>query len=112
MRAEDRSIGVNSDAGPASARLREFNLGRACGERVAVSRAISALRLTPVLFELGAQSHAPRELYRAYLSQSDIFIGLYWERYGWIGPEMDISGLEDEFRLSVSMPRHLTARRG
>jgi predicted ATPase len=76
-------------------------------ERTAVARAISALRLTPVLFELGAQSHPPRELYRAYLAQSDIFIGLYWQRYGWIGPEMDISGLEDEFRLSASMPRLL-----
>jgi Bacterial transcriptional activator domain/Domain of unknown function (DUF4062) len=35
-------------------------------ERAAVARAISALRLTPVLFELGARPHPPRELYRAY----------------------------------------------
>ncbi len=105
MRAEDRSIGVIRTP---DQRLRVFvssTLAELAEERIAVSRAISALRLTPVLFELGAQSHAPRELYRAYLAQSDIFIGLYWERYGWIGPEMDISGLEDEFRLSVSMPR-------
>ena len=58
-----------------------------------------------MLFELGARPHPPRELYRAYLAQSDIFVGLYWERYGWIGPDMDISGLEDEFRLSGSIPR-------
>ena len=76
-------------------------------ERAAVARAISALRLTPVLFELGARPHPPRELYRAYLAQSDIFVGLYWQRYGWIGPDMDISGLEDEFRLSHSIPRLL-----
>ena len=76
-------------------------------ERAAVARAISALRLTPVLFELGARPHPPRELYRAYLAQSDIFVGLYWQRYGWIGPGMDISGLEDEFRLSHSIPRLL-----
>src|SRR6266852_299935 len=76
-------------------------------ERAAAREAITQLRLTPVLFELGARPHPPRELYRAYLAQSDIFIGLYWQRYGWIGPEMDISGLEDEFRLSVSMPRLL-----
>jgi predicted ATPase len=91
-------------------RLRVFvssTLSELAEERVAVARAVSALRLTPVLFELGAQSHPPRELYRAYLAQSDIFIGLYWQRYGWIGPEMDISGLEDEFRLSGSMPRLL-----
>src|SRR3954454_19242826 len=91
-------------------RLRVFvssTLAELADERAAVARAISALRLTPVLFELGARPHPPRELYRAYLAQSDIFIGLYWQRYGWIGPGMDISGLEDEFRLSHSIPRLL-----
>ena len=91
-------------------RLRVFvssTLAELAEERAAVARAISALRLTPVLFELGARPHPPRELYRAYLKQSDIFIGLYWQRYGWIGPGMDISGLEDEFRLSHSIPRLL-----
>jgi predicted ATPase len=91
-------------------RLRVFvssTLAELADERAAVSRAITALRLTPVLFELGARPHPPRELYRAYLAQSEIFIGLYWQRYGWIGPDMDISGLEDEFRLSHSIPRLL-----
>jgi predicted ATPase len=91
-------------------RLRVFvssTLAELADERAAVARAISTLRLTPVLFELGARPHPPRELYRAYLAQSDIFIGLYWQRYGWIGPGMDISGLEDEFRLSHSIPRLL-----
>ena len=91
-------------------RLRVFvssTLGELADERAAVARAISGLRLTPVLFELGARPHPPRELYRAYLAQSDIFIGLYWQRYGWVGPDMDISGLEDEFRLSHSIPRLL-----
>ncbi|MGH9210518.1 MAG: DUF4062 domain-containing protein [Acidimicrobiales bacterium] len=94
-------------------RLRVFvssTLAELADERAAVARAISALRLTPVLFELGARPHPPRELYRAYLTQSDIFIGLYWQRYGWIGPGMDISGLEDEFRLSQSIPRLLYVR--
>jgi predicted ATPase len=91
-------------------RLRVFvssTLAELAEERAAVARAITALRLTPVLFELGARPHPPRELYRAYLTQSDIFIGLYWQRYGWVGPGMDISGLEDEFRLSNSIPRLL-----
>jgi len=91
-------------------RLRVFvssTLTELAEERSAVGRAISALRLTPVMFELGARPHPPRELYRAYLAQSDIFVGLYWQRYGWIGPGMDISGLEDEFRLSQSIPRLL-----
>ena len=91
-------------------RLRVFissTLSELAEERAAVARAVAALRLTPVLFELGARPHPPRELYRAYLAQSDIFVGLYWQRYGWIGPDMDVSGLEDEFRLSRGIPRLL-----
>jgi predicted ATPase len=91
-------------------RLRVFvssTLAELAEERAAVARAISALRLTPVMFELGARPHAPQEVYRAYLAQSDIFIGLYWQRYGWIGPGMNISGLEDELRLSHLLPRLL-----
>jgi len=91
-------------------RLRVFvssTLVELADERAAVARAISALHLTPVLFELGARPHPPRELYRAYLAQSDIFIGLYWQKYGWIGPGLDISGLEDELQLSRSLPRLL-----
>jgi predicted ATPase len=82
-------------------------LGELADERGAVSRAIAALRLTPVLFELGARPYPPQDVYRAYLAQSDIFIGLYWQRYGWIGPGMVISGLEDEFELSRPLPRLL-----
>jgi predicted ATPase len=82
-------------------------LGELAEERQAVSHAISALRLTPVMFELGARPHPPQELYRAYLAQSDVFIGLYWQRYGWVGPDMEISGLEDEFLLSHDFPRLL-----
>src|SRR6185369_4124432 len=45
--------------------------------------AVRRMRLTPVMFELGARPYPPRELYRAYLAQSDVFIGLYWQSYGW-----------------------------
>jgi predicted ATPase len=91
-------------------RLRVFvssTLGELAEERRAAERAISALRLTPVLFEAGARPHPPQELYRAYLAQSDVFVGLYWQRYGWIGPGMEISGLEEEFQLSRGLPRLL-----
>ena len=68
--------------------------------------AIERLRLAPVMFELGARPHPPRDLYRAYLEQSDVFIGIYGERYGWIAPGEDISGLEDEYRLAPrAMPK-------
>jgi len=91
-------------------RLRVFvssTLGELAPERRAVSRAISSLRLTPVLFELGARAHPPRDLYRAYLAQSDVFVGLYWQRYGEIAAGTEVSGLEDEFELSRELPRLL-----
>ncbi|MEO8066474.1 MAG: DUF4062 domain-containing protein [Flavobacteriales bacterium] len=74
-------------------------------ERRVVREAIEALRLIPVLFESGARPHPPRELYRAYLEQSDIFIGIYAASYGWVAPDMSVSGLEDEYRLSGGRPQ-------
>jgi predicted ATPase/class 3 adenylate cyclase len=74
-------------------------------ERATANQAISHLRLTPVLFELGARPHPPRDVYRSYLEQSHIFIGIYWQRYGWIAPDMKISGIEDEYDLSKGKPR-------
>ncbi len=75
-------------------------------ERRAARAAIERLRLAPVMFELGARPHPPRELYRAYLEQSDVFVGLYWQQYGWVAPGEEVSGLEDEWRLAArDMPR-------
>ena len=75
-------------------------LGELADERRAVARAITALRLTPVMFEAGARPHPPREVYQAYLAQSDVFIGIYWQRYGQVSAGMEVSGLEEEFLLS------------
>jgi predicted ATPase len=89
-------------------RLRVFvssTLDELAAERRAVREAIESLRLTPVVFEQGARPHPPRALYRAYLEQSDVFIGLYWERYGWIAPGENVSGLEDEYTLAGSRPK-------
>ena len=75
-------------------------------ERRAVRGAIERLELAPVMFELGARPHPPRELYRAYLEQSDVFVGIYWQEYGWVAPGEEVSGLEDEWRLAPrDMPR-------
>ena len=89
-------------------RLRVFvssTLMELADERQAVHQAILKLRLVPILFESGARPHPAQRLYQAYLSQSHIFIGIYWQSYGWIAPEMQISGLEDEYNLSATMPR-------
>lgn len=94
-------------------RLRVFvssTLGELATERAAVRESIERLRLTPVMFELGARPHPPRALYRAYLAQSHVFVGIYAERYGWVAPGEEVSGLEDEYRLSGRLPRLLYVR--
>jgi hypothetical protein len=73
--------------------------------RVAARTAIERLRLIPVLFELGARPYPPRDLYLAYLRQSDVFIGIYGQQYGWIAPDQEISGLEDEYLNAGGMPK-------
>src|SRR5437764_7842034 len=64
------------------------------------------------MFEMGARPHPPRDLYRAYLAQSDVFVGIYWQRYGWVAPSETISGLEDEYLLSGPMPKLIYIKRG
>jgi predicted ATPase len=89
-------------------RVRVFissTLDELAAERAAAREAITQLRLTPILFESGARPYPPREIYRAYLAQSDIFVGLYWQRYGWIAPSMQVSGLEDEYQLAGDKPK-------
>jgi predicted ATPase len=91
-------------------RLRVFvssTLGELAEERRAVSRAVSALRLTPVMFEVGARPYPPAEVYRAYLAQADVFIGVYWQQYGQLVPGAQVSGLEEELDLSGGLPRLL-----
>jgi Domain of unknown function (DUF4062) len=58
-------------------RIRVFassTLDELAPERAAARQAITQLRLIPVMFELGARPHPPRDLYRAYLAQSDVFV--------------------------------------
>jgi predicted ATPase len=74
-------------------------------ERRAVRDAVRSLRLVPVMFELGARPYPPRPVYRAYLAQSRVFVGIYWQSYGWVAPGEEISGLEDEYRLSAGLPQ-------
>jgi predicted ATPase len=80
-------------------------------ERAAARRAVRRLHLAPVWYESGARPHQPRTMYRAYLAQSQVFVGIYWQRYGWVAPGMDISGLEDEYRLAAGKPMLLYLKR-
>ena len=91
----------------ADQRVRVFissTLEELAAERRAARRAIARLHLVPVWYESGARPHPPRSMYRAYLAQSQVFVGIYWQRYGWVAPGMDISGLEDEYRLAAGKP--------
>jgi predicted ATPase len=109
-----RSAGAVSTVAPAASistpdrRVRVFvssTLEELARERQAARLAITALRQTPVMFETGARHHPPREVYRAYLTQSDVFVGVYWQRYGWVAPGEPVSGLEDEYLLSGDRPK-------
>jgi hypothetical protein len=89
-------------------RVRVFvssTLTELAAERQAVQDAVTRLRLVPVMFELGARPYPPRPVYRAYLAQSQVFVGIYWQSYGWVAPGEPISGLEDEYRLSAGLPQ-------
>jgi predicted ATPase len=90
-------------------RIRVFvssTLRELADERRAVRTAIEELQLAPVMFELGARPHPPRELYRSYLAQSDVFVGIYGESYGWVADGESVSGLEDEYDLApATMPK-------
>ncbi|HEX7000795.1 MAG TPA: tetratricopeptide repeat protein [Trueperaceae bacterium] len=124
-RREKRAVGVSvatATAGAMSApavvtapppiltpdrRIRVFvssTLGELADERRAARAAIEGLRLTPVMFEEGARSHPPVQVYRSYLSQSDVFVGIYGESYGQLSPGSVVSGLEEEYGLSQGMP--------
>jgi hypothetical protein len=95
-------------------RVRVFissTLEELAAEQAAARRAIARLHLVPVWYESGARPHPPRSMYRAYLQQSQVFVGIYWQRYGWVAPGMQISGLEDEYRLAAGKPMGLYLKR-
>ena len=73
-------------------------------ERAIIRDAIRSINHEPVLFEdIGARPHPPRDLYKARLEMSQIFVGVYKESYGWIAPNQELSGVEDEFRIATTL---------
>jgi predicted ATPase len=99
---------VSSSIATPDRRVRVFissTLEELADDRRAARDAITRLHLTPVMFEIGARSHPARDLYRAYLGQSDVFVGIYGQSYGWVAPTESVSGLEDEYALSGDRPK-------
>jgi tetratricopeptide (TPR) repeat protein len=67
------------------------------------------LDLVACRFEGLSRPHPPREVYQTYIEQSQLFVGIYGEEYGWIDEKagMQISGIHDEWRIATArdMPR-------
>jgi len=61
--------------------------------------------MTAVMLETDPGVDSPRPEYGADRQPSDIFVGLYWQRYGQVAPDEEISRLEDEYRRSAGLPR-------
>ncbi len=76
-------------------------------ERAAARHVIEDLDMTAVLLETdpGVDSSRPED--GADLRPSDVFVGLYWQRYVVVAPGVQISRLDDEYVRSAGMPRLL-----
>lgn len=85
-------------------RLRVFvssTLGELRSEREATNSAIKSLRLVPTGVDLGSQSGQGE----ASPETSDVFVGIYWQSYGWVGEDSPRSDLERDYDLSTGLPR-------
>jgi len=74
-------------------------------ERGAVRKAISSMEYAPVYFEHGAGPHNLRDVYLAYVEQSHLYIGILWEKYGYVDPNVGISGTEDEYNHATKLSK-------
>ncbi|GIF67712.1 hypothetical protein Ais01nite_57470 [Asanoa ishikariensis] len=68
-------------------------------ERQAVRDAVLGLRLIPVMAESAARPHPRRDINRAYLRESHLFVGIYWQGFG------DPPGVEEEFECAADLPK-------
>ncbi len=71
--------------------------GELTDERDAASAAVRTLRLRPVMHELAEQRQAD--------ARGDVFVGLYWQRYGWKSDVSAASAVEDEYLGGGDVPR-------
>jgi predicted ATPase len=72
-------------------------------ERRAVRDAVLGLRLIPVMFDSAARPHSRRELLEAYLAESHLFVGVYWQSFS--STPGDGDGVEAEFGLAGELPK-------
>lgn len=88
----------------ASPRIAVFvssTIGECAEERAAARNAIEAIKCDPILFEaIGARPYPARVTYMEGLARAQICVIIWKESYGWIDPAINISGIEDEFRIA------------
>ncbi len=85
-------------------RLRVYlssTLGELASERDAAKSAIKTLRLDPA----GADFGSSADNGSGPAVESDIFVAVYWQSYGWVNEGSDVSDLEEEYDRAVSLPR-------
>jgi hypothetical protein len=76
-------------------------LGELKSEREAAKSAIKSLRLVPTGIDLGTRAGQDG----VGLEEADIFVGIYWQAYGWAGQDSPLSDLEREYDQSAGLPR-------
>ncbi len=68
-------------------------------ERTAAKEAITRLRLQPVMAEdFGAQPFSSQLACLEGVRSSDIYLGIYGERYGYVAPTSGLGATEEEFQ--------------
>jgi hypothetical protein len=94
------SVAADSGASVEARRLRVFvssSRGELAEERDAASAAVRTLRLTPVTQEPAARAEP--------VSRGDVFVGIYWQRYGWRPDAFAVAAVEEECLECGEVPR-------
>lgn len=69
-------------------------------EREAAKKAVDELYLSPSIVEgWGAQPETPREVCLREVGDADIYIGIFWQRYGFI-TDKGIAATEEEYQAA------------
>ena len=77
-------------------------------ERDVARSAIKSINHEPVLFEdVGARPFPPRELYKSRIEAAHVFVAIYRLEYGWVAPDTEISGVDDEFQIASDLGKEI-----
>ena len=104
LEVDGEEPGFRSGNGTRDQRLQVYvssTLGELAPERDAAKSAIKTLRLAPAGVDLGARDGGDA----TPLEAADIFVGVYWQSYGFATDESTVSLLEEEYERGRGLPR-------